>query len=239
MKKEKNKIKSTKERSFIVNLIFCIVSLICMFIVPSLIGSVLHIFIKSEMLCTFLGDMVLIAILVLIYYTDLTHEWNRYKNDFKNNFKKGFKTYMLGFLGMVFCNIVIIIFLKDVSANENQVREMLFSSPIFTFLCIAIAAPIGEELVFRKSLQPVIKNKWIYVVICGLLFGGAHIMTNILNNAFVWTDLIYILPYGCLGSSFALMDYDTKSTFTSIVMHSMHNSLTGILLLVTYFGGNL
>ena len=236
---KKLNMRSTKDRSFGLNLGFCIFAIIGMLIIPSLVGSLVHIFISNTMICTLIGDLFFFLILFLIYYTDLTLDFNIYKYDFKNNFKKGFKIYFLGFLGMLFFNVIIMFLLKDVSSNENQVREMLYSSPVFTFLCISIAAPLVEELVFRKSIAPVVKNKWLYVLICAFLFGGAHIMTNIVNNAFSLTDLIYILPYGCLGGAFALMDYDTKTTFTSIVMHALHNSVTGILLLITYFGGML
>ena len=60
---------------------------------------------------------------------------------------------------------------------------------------------------------------------------------DIASADFVITDLLYVLPYACLGGSFALMDYNTKTTFSSIIIHSLHNTLTALLLLVTFFGG--
>ena len=237
MKNTLSKFKYTKERSFISNIIFCIVALLGVLLIPSIIGLLIKSFIKNEMVRTLIANLVFCTILYFMYYKDLNKEFKLYKKDFKENFKKGFKYYILGFIGMIFFNIIIAIFIKNISSNESQVREMLYSSPIITFICIALTAPFSEEIVFRKSIEPVIKNKWIYVLISGFLFGGAHILTNVLSNTFVLTDLVYILPYGCLGGAFALMDNETKSTFTSIVMHSLHNSLTGLLLLVTYFSG--
>ena len=174
-----------------------------------------------------------------MYYKDLNREFKTYKGNFKENFKTSFKIYLIGFMAMVFFNLVISVFLKNISTNESQVREMLYASPIFTMISISIIAPITEELVFRKSLQPIIKSKWIYVLVCGILFGFAHILTNFIGGTFIPTDLVYVLPYAALGCSFALMDYDTKTTFSSIFIHFMHNTLTGILLLVLYYGGNL
>ncbi len=237
MKEMFKKFKYTKDRSFTRNLVFCIISLLGVILIPSIIGILLMGFVKNDMVNTLISNLVFCLILYLMYYKDLNKEFKTYKNNFKSNFKLGFKYYILGFIGMIFFNLLIAVFLKNISSNESQVRDMLFSSPVITFLCIALTAPFSEEIVFRKSLAPVIKNKWIYVIVCGLLFGGAHILTNILNNAFVISDLIYILPYGCLGASFALMDRETSSTFTSIVMHCLHNSATGVLLLVTYFSG--
>jgi membrane protease YdiL (CAAX protease family) len=114
-------------------------------------------------------------------------------------------------------------------------RELLFNRPVFTMISIVIIAPITEELIFRKSLAPIVKNRFVYALICGILFGGAHLLTG----EFVLSDLLYILPYGSLGFAFALMDYDSKTTCSSIVIHSMHNFVTAILLFITYSLGVL
>ena len=136
---------------------------------------------------------------------------------------------------MVFFNMVISVVIKDVSANENAVRDMLFSSPVLTMLSIAITAPLSEELLFRKSVGTLTKNKWIFAVLSGFLFGGAHLLAG----KFKLINLLFILPYGSLGFAFALMDHETKSTWTSVMMHAMHNTLTGIMLLSMYFSGAL
>ena len=227
----------SKKRSFTTNLILCICAFLGILLVPNIVGLLLLKVIKNEMVCSIIGTIVFMILLVLMYYKDLIKEFKIYKSNFKDNFRIAFKYYILGFMGMVFFNIIIAFFLKNISSNETQVREMLYSNVILSLINISILAPICEEIVFRKSLEPVIKNKWIYVIVCGLLFGGAHILTNIINDSFVLTDLFYILPYACLGSAFALMDNETKSTFTSIVMHALHNTLTACLLLVVYFSG--
>ena len=229
--------KYTEERSKLINILICILSILGVVFIPSLISIAFSLIIKNEMVLLLISNLLFCLFLYLLFYKDLNREFNIYKKDFKSNFKKGFKTYLLGFFGMIFFNLLIMVFLKNISSNEEQVREMLFSSPVITFICIALTAPLTEEIVFRKSLQPVIKNKWVYCITCGVLFGFAHLLTNILNNNFSLTDLFYILPYGSLGFAFALMDKDTNTTFTSIVMHAFHNSMTGILLLITYLGG--
>ena len=229
----------SKDRPFYINLIFCIVSFIGILLIPSFFYLIFKSFIPNDNVCNLLGDLVLIAILVLMYIKDLKKEFKTYTKNYKENIKLSFKYYIMGFLGMVFFNLLIMILLKNISSNESQVREMLYASPIITMITISLIAPVSEELIFRKSLQPLIKNKWFYIVLSGLLFGGAHILTNIINNAFVITDLIYVLPYACLGASFALMDYETKTTYSSIFIHFLHNTLTAILLLITYSGGKL
>ena len=231
--------KFSEERSLKLNIIYCIFSFVGILLIPSVIYILINRFLHNDLLSNIIGDIIFIGMLFLIYYKDLNREFKTYTGNFKENFKNSFKTYLIGFMGMVFFNLIITTFLKNISTNESQVREMLYASPFFTMLSISIIAPITEELVFRKSLQPVIKNKWVYVLLCGLLFGFAHILTNFIGGTFIPTDLFYVFPYASLGCSFALMDYDTKTTFSSMFMHFMHNTLTGILLLIVYFGGNL
>jgi len=226
-----------KERSTLTNIIIAIFCLVGIIIIPSIFMIIIDGFIKSKVLSLVIADLLFIAILVFIFYKDLKNEAKVYFKDFKNKFKYSFKIYILGYMGMLFFNLFIALFLKNISSNESQVRELLYNNTILTLFSISIIAPISEELVFRKSLAPLFKNKWAYVIVSGVLFGGAHILTNIFDNTFLLKDLLYILPYGCLGASFALMDYNSKTTFSSIVIHALHNSVTGILLLITYFGG--
>ncbi len=233
----KSLFKYSKDRSYIVNLIFCILSFLGLFILSGIVEILLSFIIKNGYVCSILSNSILIAFLYLLYLKDLNREAKIYKNNFKENFKNSLKLYFIGFMGMIFFNLIISIFLKNISSNEEQVREMLYNHVFTSLISISIIAPISEELIFRKSLQPIIKNKWLYVFVSGFLFGFAHILTNIISGNFVVSDLMYILPYGSLGASFALMDHDSKTVFSSIVIHALHNTCTALLLLLVYKGG--
>ena len=87
-------------------------------------------------------------------------------------------------MGMIFFNALIYIILKDISSNETQVRELLYNNTILTLFSIAIIAPISEELVFRKSLAPVIKNKWAFSFADALLFKGGMVCKLLLTTVF-------------------------------------------------------
>ena len=230
-------MKYSKDRTLLINILIAIFCLIGTVFIPSLLVVFLSRYIKNRVLCLTIGESVFAIILYLLYFKDLNSEAKIYFKDFWNNFKKSFKLYIIGYMGMVFFALLGYLILKNISSNEEQVREMLYNNTLLTMISISILAPISEEIVFRKSLQPFIKNKWVYVVVCGLLFGCAHILTDIVNNSFAISDFIYTLPYACLGASFALMDHESKSTFSSIIIHSFHNTITGILLLITYLGG--
>lgn len=226
----------SKDRSLLANIIITILSFIGMFLIPSIVAILLSNYV-NDTIASIIGDIIFIIIMFLIFFKDLIKEFKLYFKNFKENFKYSFKIYILGFMGMIFFNLFIYYFIGNISSNETQVREMLYDNVIPTLISISILAPILEELIFRKSIAPLFKNRWVYVIISGLLFGGAHILINVIQGTFVLTDLVYILPYGCLGGAFALMDYNRKTTFCSIVIHSMHNTFTAILLLIQYFGG--
>ncbi len=237
--KHKSMFNYTKDREWYVNCLWCLFGLVGILLLPTLFALVLKDVIKNTYVCSILGEILFIIILVLIYFKDLCKEFNTFINKFRNNFGICFRYYITGLLLMFTFNLIIVSFVKDIALNETQVRELLFSHTSYMLFSIVVLAPITEELVFRKSISTIIKNKWLYAIISGLLFGGAHIMTNILGGTFSLTDLLFIIPYGSFGFMFALMDNKTNTTFSSIMMHSIHNLLNGMLLLQLHFLGVL
>ncbi len=233
------KFKYSKDRKLWINILFCVLSFLCLLLFSSIFELIIKSVIHNEYTSNILANLITLALLYLMYKKDLDKEAKTFVKTFKTSFKRDLKYYAIGVLLMMFFNMVLVVVLNNIAANETQVRELLFSHTLYALLYISILAPIMEEIIFRKSLQPVIKNKWIYVIACGVLFGLGHILTNIFSGSFALTDLFYILPYGSLGSSFALMDYEGKSTFNSIMVHAMHNTATAILLLAFYMGGIL
>ena len=225
----------TEERKKSINILFFIISLAGMFILPSIFYSFISEFLGGGSSSQFASELLFIVTLILIYYKDLKREFKIYITDIKKNIPIMLKYYVLGIIIMIFSNLIISMIIGNVSSNESAVRESLFSFPVYTMLSIMIVAPLSEELVFRKSISPLIKNKWIYAIVCGLLFGGAHLLAG----EFALINLLYLVPYGSLGFVFALMNRETKTTFSSITMHCIHNTATGILLLITYSMGVL
>lgn len=229
------KFKYSKERPLFENIIYFIIAFGGTFILPSLFATIIYCFIRNTKVASIIGNIMFIIVLYLMYKKDIDKEFETFRKKIKENFKVGFKYYFAGLMAMILFNLFISIVIKDISANESQVREMLFASPLYTMFSISIIAPLSEELTFRKSIDPLIKNKWIYSLFCGLLFAACHLVAG----EYKLINLLYLLPYGSLGFSFALMDRETKTTFTSIMMHMIHNTFTGLLLLLTFKMGAL
>ena len=176
-----------------------------------------------------LSNITLLGIYFLIYRKTIIKDFKNYIKDLENNFTTGIKYWLIGFIIMVVSNLIITFILnKGLAGNEEEVRAYIDSFPLFMIFNTVIYAPLTEELTFRKSIKDAINNKWTYVLISGLIFGGLHIISYITS----WTDLIYLIPYSSLGIAFALLYHKTDNIFSTITMHAMHNLLAVIVYLL-------
>ena len=105
-------------------------------------------------------------------------------------------------------------------SNEEAIRTLFGVNPIYIFISSVFLAPILEELTFRKAIKSIFKNKWVFIIMSGLIFGYLHIMS--FNNLL---ELLYIIPYGTFGVVFACMLYDTDNICVPILFHFMHNGI--------------
>lgn len=176
-----------------------------------------------------LSNVLLLSIYFVIFSKTLIRDAKEYFKNFGKNFETSLKYWFIGYAIMIVSNLVIsFVFKKTIAGNEEAVRSYINAFPILMIFDVSVYAPFVEELTFRKSIRDVINNKWCYVLASGLLFGLLHIIGYIDNVS----DLIYLIPYGSLGVCFALLYYKTDNIFSSIVVHSLHNSIAIFLYLV-------
>ena len=64
----------------------------------------------------------------------------------------------------------------------------------------------------------------IFILVSGIFFGYMHVA-----GSTSLTQWLYIIPYSSLGISFAIMYNKTNTVFTSITIHSIHNTILTIL----------
>jgi len=183
----------------------------------------------TQTLLSMLANLILIIIISLIYKKYLKEKIKDYlkKENFKKYFDIGSKWWFLGLIGMCVFNVLIATFSPVKEANnEVLVQEMLKISPILSFISATFLAPFLEEMLFRKSLGDIFKNKNLMVFMSGLVFGLLHVVFSLET---VW-DLLYAIPYGLLGASFAMSLKETDNVLVPITFHMIHN---GILTLVS------
>ena len=178
----------------------------------------------------FFNSLLFISILIKLYYKDIKNNLIKYfKYNFKTNFKTSITYWLVGLAIMYISNIIISIVMNGrIAENEKNVRDLINTSPLYMAFSVMIYAPIAEELIFRKSIREFINNKWIYALVSGFIFGGLHAITSITDTI----TLLYLIPYCSLGITFGLLYYKTNNIFSTIIVHSIHNTIAFILYMV-------
>ena len=181
-----------------------------------------NISLKTSSYIMLFTNFIVLMILFFIYFKDAINEFKLFTKKFWENFDIGLKSWLLG-LGLMFIsNLFLLIVLKSGGANnENVVQEFITASPIAMGFYTCLIAPIIEEIIFRKTLKDFIKNKWLFIFLSFLFFGGAHVFSSAQNLV----DYLYIIPYGAFGATFAYAYYKTNTVYTSMLFHIIHNSL--------------
>lgn len=223
----------TEKRGFVVNLLMCFLTFITFYFGPTIFHSILASFITNSLVSSTIARLLTIVLIFSYYYKDLKKEFKELKNKIGSKIGTAFKYYGIGIAIMLVSNFILLILFKSIASNETEVRELLRANPIIMMFTISVIAPLSEELAFRKSLSPLFKNKWLFALVSGMLFGLAHLAVEFTVPGFKISRLLYVIPYGSLGFSFALMNRDNNSTFSSIIIHGLHNCATGLLILLS------
>ncbi|MBQ8131793.1 MAG: CPBP family intramembrane metalloprotease [Bacilli bacterium] len=168
-------------------------------------------------------NVILAFILFFVYRKDLIREWDVFRVDPMENLDNGTKYWFLGLVGMIVSNTIINLFFQTGSAgNEQAVQSYITYLPWLMLVNAGLIAPFCEEIVFRKCFRDIFKNhKWAFAIMSGFVFGLMHVI----GSYHSWVDLLYIFPYGVLGSAFALAYHETDTIFTSYFLHMFHNTI--------------
>lgn len=177
-----------------------------------------------------LGFMIVIF---MLYQDSIIDNLKKYLKEFKKNFKLSFSYYIVGFIIMIISNNIISIFFSEATANNEQaVRSLIDLYPLYMLFSVSIYAPFVEELIFRKSIKDCVLafgdnkiTKYLYIMISGLIFSSLHVLSTVSS----FLDYLYIISYLALGISFAALYYKTDNIFTTITMHSLHNTIAILL----------
>ena len=78
-------MKYTEERKPIINILFFALSMVCLFVMPSVFYTIMCMFFEDSLTLQFLSELFAIVLLFLIYYKDLIKEFKIYIKNFKKN----------------------------------------------------------------------------------------------------------------------------------------------------------
>lgn len=182
-----------------------------------------------KVLLFLISDFIVLGVLFLIYRKTLIKDFKSYFSNFLTNFETGFKYYIIGLGCMIISNLIIVVFINNkIATNEESVRLLINMLPIYMIFTVSIFAPLTEELIFRKGIREIFDNKYLYIIISGCFFALMHLTSETLSLS----SLLYIIPYSSLGITFAYTYYKTNNIFSTIMMHSFHNSIAIILYII-------
>ena len=214
--------------SFIFVLVFYIIySSLILEILKKFDINVKNLPITLQTIILILIELSLVFFICFLYRKDLKKEFKIFKNNFLKTFLFSIKWWLLGLVLMALSNIILQLLFHATSNNENQIQKLLGTMPIYVATVSCICAPIIEEMIFRKSLKKCFKSPYLFIVASGLIFGLLHVLTS--KNIY---EFLYIIPYGLFGSVFAYIYYKTKTIFSTISIHMIHNTILIIISLI-------
>lgn len=177
--------------------------------------------IKSKTIYLIICEIIIIILISIINRKKLKKNIIEYKNNWRDYFEKYLKYYIFALIVMIVSNLIINMFTKGISGNQENINNMFEKAPIYILFSSIITAPFLEEMVFRQSIRNIIRSKTTFIIASGLIFGGLHVVGSM--NSLI--DLLYIIPYSAPGIAFAYMLAKTDNIFVSMGIHFMHNAI--------------
>ena len=204
----------------IVYILAFLLSMILMFIVP--------IFIDNKIVDIAI-DIIVFVMMILLFYKDLKRDFKYFKEYFREYNSFVWKMFGISFAVMFVLGISIKLY-TGINSPTNQVKllERFSVKPLYIIFLAMIYAPITEELLFRGIIRKVFNNKYLFIIISGILFGALHVVDDFQSIK----ELLYILLYSSLGIFLSSIYYKTNNIFTNIYFHFIQNTLAVIAMIL-------
>lgn len=116
------------------------------------------------------------------------------------------------------------------SVNQNLIQTYLKTSPILMFFTTAIFAPFYEEVLFRLGFRKVIKNKYLFIIISGVVFGILHVFP-LEDGVDILLGISQSISYVTMGIFLSYIYAKTDNIFMSIGIHFLNNFLSVLVML--------
>lgn len=170
---------------------------------------------------------------ILLYFKDLKTDWLLFKEKLRENLWTSFKlfgAFMAIKVGASILTVIISLALGlDFLQSENQelIESFAISAPIAVFISAVVLAPFLEEIIFRLGFKKVINNKWLYILISGLIFGLMHIFPTDIDLALALTQSIVFVA---MGLALGAMYWKRPNIWIVIIVHGLNNLLSMLVI---------
>lgn len=204
--------------NFIMSFIYIIVFLILQVILKGFYARIV------PNISSILSSITIICIYIAFKFNDVI---NDIKNINKTHFKKNLIIFIIMFSITETCSIIFPKIFNIMITNQNNIIDSMNNYPVIAFIESCLLAPIYEEVLFRKNFKKSFNNKWLFIIVTSILFGGIHCLT--IKNAL---ELIYAPLYILLGGTLGYIYYNDDNILSSIKYHMINNVIAFILLMI-------
>lgn len=171
-------------------------------------------------------NFVLLAVIVFLYKDDLAKEYKDFRKNRKKNLLSGLGILVIGYVMYGLSSLLIYAINPSIEdVNDIGITAIFNSAPILLFINTMFFYPIVEELVFKKSFKDIITNKWLFVIITGILNSFFQYALISYND---YLAFVYIIPNCFFAMAFSYMYYKTDNIFTSITYRMLYNLIPNI-----------
>lgn len=204
----------------IIYIIAFIISMVLMFIIP--------LFITNKIVNISL-DAIILLIMLVLFYKDLKRDFKYFKDYFREYNSYVWKMFGISLAVMIVLSFSIRIYTKiDSATNQTNLMDSFKTMPVYIALLACIYAPLTEELLFRGIFRKIFKNKWLFIILCGVTFGALHVIDDFQSIK----ELLFILVYSSLGIFLSSVYYKTNNLFTNIYFHFLQNTIAIIGMII-------
>lgn len=188
---------------------------------------------KSLVIYRFIMSLIMFVVLFIIYRKSIKNDFKEFRQDIYINIVYIIKMFLIFIVVkyiVSFISVLIMMILKyDISSitsvNQTLIESYVKASPVLMVISTAILAPFYEEILFRLGVKKVLKNKYFFIVISGMVFGLMHVFP-LDDGITLVLGIIQSITYVTMGMFLSYSYYKTDNIFTSIGIHFLNNLLS-------------
>lgn len=181
-------------------------------------------------------ELIMFVVVLLFYRKYLKKDLVLFKLN-KRDYIKKIISYFLIFLIVkygvaLFSSLLLVMLGSDLVTSENQeaVVALAKTMPFMMLISTSLLAPFVEEGIFRLGIKKVINNKYLFILVSGLIFGFMHIFPTELP---LYVALIESLNYVTMGLLLAYIYNETDNIYVVVIIHALNNLFSMLMILAS------
>lgn len=209
--------KKTKKKSKKVDKNKLLIKTISVFFIYFLYSYILNLLFDGSITASFIADLLFMFGIIFAYKDNLTEDAKNLKT--KYSIGKIIKTILIWVIVIFISNIVIgfVIDLisplagKTLDDNTTAIDSLFKISTIYTIFKTMIFGVVAEELLYRESINDVVKNKWLFIIITSIIYTILNFIfldTNPTNNYYLMHIMMYFIPALILSTAYYKNNYN-------------------------------